>query len=191
MAALDGRKVAILATDGFEEVELTEPAKALKQAGAEVDIVSPKAGEILGFHHFDKAEWVHVDKDLEKADPRDYDALVIPGGVFNPDQLRVNEKARAFVREFMNTDKPVAAICHGPWLLIDAQVVGGRTMTSVKTIRTDLSNAGAHVVDEEVAIDGNLITSRGPKDLPAFCRALIEKVAQTPVPSGPKGLVFI
>src|SRR5262249_10078568 len=150
-----------------------EPIKALKDSGAKVEIVAPKSGRIQGFEHFDKGKGVKVDKTLAQAKPRDYDALVLPGGAHNPDQLRIDEAACEFARAFFTADKPVASICHAPWLLIDAGVVGGRKMTSYKSIRTDLRNAGAIVVDEEVVIDGNLITSRCPDDLPAFCRELI------------------
>lgn len=166
-------KVAILATDGFEESELCEPLKALKKAGATVEIVSPKSGRIQGFKHFEKGAAVTVTKTLAKANATDYDALVMPGGVHNPDQLRIDEAALEFVRAFFTADKPVAAICHAPWTLIDAGVVSGRKLTSYKTIRTDLKNAGAIVVDEEVVLDGNLITSRCPDDLPAFNRELL------------------
>ncbi len=166
-------KVAVLATDGFEESELQEPVKALKKAGATVDIVSPKSGRIQGFKHFDKGATCAVSKTLAKANAADYDALVLPGGALNSDQLRVDEATLEFVRAFFTADKPVAAICHAPWTLIDAGVVTGRKLTSYKTIRTDLKNAGAIVVDEEVVLDGNLITSRCPDDLPAFNRELI------------------
>lgn len=166
-------KVAILATDGFEESELCEPLKALKKAGATVEIVSPKSGRIQGYKHFEKGAVVTVTKTLAKANAADYDALVMPGGVHNPDALRTDEAALEFVRAFFDAHKPVAAICHAPWTLIDAGVVSGRKLTSYKSIRTDLKNAGAIVVDEEVVLDGNLITSRCPDDLPAFNRELI------------------
>jgi len=173
MPKLDGCRVAILATDGFEQSELQGPLKALKDAGARVDIVSPKAGRIQGFKHFDRGATVAVNKTLADADPADYDGLVLPGGVHNPDRLRIDEAALEFTRAFFVTEKPVAAICHAPWLLIDAGVASGRKLTSYKSVRTDLRNAGATVMNEEFVIDGNLITSRGPDDLPAFCRELI------------------
>jgi protease I len=173
MPKLDGCRVAILATDGFEQSELQEPLKALKDAGARVDIVSPKAGRIQGFKHFDRGAAVAVNKTLADADPADYDGLVLPGGVHNPDRLRIDEAALEFTRAFFVAEKPVAAICHAPWLLIDAGVANGRKLTSYKSVRTDLRNAGATVINEEFVIDGNLITSRGPDDLPAFCRELI------------------
>jgi len=176
--SLSGKTVAILAADGFEQVELTEPMKALKEAGAEVEIVSLKPGEIQGFNHFDKGDAFKVDRTLDATDPSRYAALMLPGGAHNPDQLRVEDKALAFVRAFFDAGKPVAAICHAPWVLIDAGVVEGRTLTSYKTIRTDLLNAGANVVDEEVVVDAGLVTSRDPDDLPAFCAKMIEEFAE-------------
>ena len=157
-STLSGKTVAILATDGFEQIELTEPMKALKEAGAAVEIVSLKAGEIQGFNHFD--------------------SLMLPGGAHNPDSLRVDEEARSFVKGFFDAGKPVAAICHAPWILIDAGVARGRKLTSYKTIRTDLTNAGAEVVDEEVVVDQGLVTSRDPDDLPAFNAKMIEEFAE-------------
>lgn len=174
MAKLLARtRVAILATDGFEQAELEKPLEALKEAGAKVDIVAPKSGTIQGFEHFDEGHAVRVDKTLARAKPADYDGLVLPGGAHNPDTLRIDEAALEFVRAFFTADKPVAAICHAPWILINAGVVQGRKLTSYKSIRADLTNAGAMVADEEVVINGNLITSRCPDDLPAFCRELI------------------
>ena len=175
---IHGRKIAILATHGFEQVELTEPLETLRGAGAAVDVVAPEAGEIQGFRHFEKGDAVQVDKTLDQVIADDYDAIVIPGGVHNPDALRIDEKALAFVHGFAKAGKTIAAICHGPWVLVNAAVVKGRTVTSYQTIRVDLMNAGAKVVDQEVVVDGNLITSRQPKDLPAFNRAIIEKLAQ-------------
>lgn len=181
MARLEGKRVAILATDGFEQVELTAPRDALTEAGARAEIVSPKPGEIQGFHHFDRGDSIAVDRSVEEALETDYDALVIPGGLFNPDVLRIDETALRFTRDFVETGKPVAAICHGPWVLVNAEVVRGRKLTAFKSIRRDLKNAGAQVVDEEVVVDRNLITSRTPDDLPAFCEKLLAAVA-TAVP---------
>ncbi|HEX6833646.1 MAG TPA: type 1 glutamine amidotransferase domain-containing protein [Rudaea sp.] len=175
---LSGKCVAILATDGFEQAELEKPKQALEEAGAEVDVVSPKSGQIQGFEHFEKGRPVRVDCALEEVSSKDYDALVLPGGVFNPDQLRTNQKAVAFVRAFFDEKKPVGVICHGGWTMIDAGVVQGRTMTSVASIRTDLRNAGANVVDREVVVDNGLVSSRLPDDLPAFCSKLVEEIAE-------------
>lgn len=174
---LKGKKVAILATDGFEQVELTEPRKALDQAGATTQVISPKAGEIKGWNLKDWGEKVRVDKTLDQANAKDYDALVLPGGVINPDQLRTEPKAVAFVKEFAESGKPVAAICHGPWTLIEAGVVKGRKLTSWPSLKTDLKNAGANWVDEQVVLDGNFITSRKPDDIPAFSKKIIEEIA--------------
>ena len=175
---LNGKTIAILATDGFEQVELTEPLKALRDAGATVEIVSPKQGEIQGFNHFDKGDAFKVDRAVSAADASAYAGLVLPGGAHNPDNLRIDEDALAFVRAFFDAGKPVAAICHAPWILIDAGVVEGRKLTSYKTIRTDLRNAGAEVVDQEVVVDEGLVTSRNPDDLPAFCARMIEEFAE-------------
>ena len=190
-ANLQGKKVAILATDGFEQIELTAPKAALERAGARVEIVSPKAYEIQGFNHLEPAEMFAVTKRLDEANPDEYDALVIPGGVFNPDRLRTDEDATRFARAFIDAGKPVAAICHAPWVLIDADAVSGRTMTAAKSVRTDLANAGANVVDEEVVVDGHLITSRGPDDLPAFCDRLINMVAGIQEPAVRNAIAFI
>src|SRR5580698_3897345 len=165
---LKGKKVAILATDGFEQVELTEPKKALEEAGATTQVISPRSGSIKGWKFTDWGETVKVDKPLDQAKVADYDALVLPGGVINPDHLRMEPKAVAFVKEFVQSGKPVAAICHGPWTLIEAGVVKGRTMTSWPSLKTDLKNAGANWVDKEVVLDSNFITSRKPDDLLAF-----------------------
>ena len=175
---LDGRRVALLAADGFEESELTQPKRALEDAGATVHVVSLKSGEIQGFRHFDKGASVKVDRTLAEADAADYHALVIPGGLFNPDALRASDEAVAFARAFFEAHKPVGAICHGPWVLIDADVVEGRELTSVPNIRKDLENAGARWRDAEVVVDEGLVTSRTPKDLPAFCAKLVEEVAE-------------
>lgn len=174
-AELSGRSVAVLATDGVEQVELTEPVKALRQAGAQVHVVSPKSGRIQGWNHFDKADMIPVDQPLGQVNPESYDALVLPGGVVNPDQLRTDPKAVQFVRHFVESGKPIAAICHGPWTLIEADAVRGRRVTSWPSLQTDLRNAGAQWVDEEVVTDRGLVTSRAPKDLPAFNRKMIEE----------------
>ncbi|NEX93833.1 type 1 glutamine amidotransferase domain-containing protein [Caulobacter sp. 17J65-9] len=175
---LDGKTVAILATDGFEEVELTQPREALEAAGATVRVVSLKPGEIQGLKHFDRGRKVPVDLVLEEAMSETFDALMLPGGAMNPDRLRTEPKVQAFVREFFRAGKPVAAICHAPWILIDAGVAEGRTLTSYRTIRRDLINAGAEVVDREVVVDEGLVTSRQPSDLPAFCAKMIEEFAK-------------
>jgi protease I len=170
-------KVAILAAEGFEQAELTEPRQALEDAGAETRVVSPAKGEVQGWKHFDKAERIKVDVPLEQADAGEFDALLLPGGVANPDQLRLMPKALQFVRAFFETGKPVAAICHGPWTLIDAGVVRGRTLTSWPSLKTDLINAGAKWVDQEVCVDHRLVSSRKPADIPAFNRKMIEEFA--------------
>lgn len=175
---LAGKKVAVLATDGFEQSELTDPVQALKNEGAEVHVVSPKAGQIQGMKHDEKGDKVRVDKTLGEADGADYDALVLPGGVANPDKLRLERQAIAFIRRFVEDDKPIAAICHGPWTLIDAGGVSGRRMTSWPSLKNDLKNAGAQWVDEEVVVDNGLVTSRKPADLPAFCAKMIEEIAE-------------
>ena len=178
MSHLTGKRVAILATDGFEQSELTEPLRALKEHQAQVDIVSLESGRIQGFQHFDKGDQVDVDHVLSEVSAQDYDALVIPGGLFNPDALRVDEQALAFTRDFFEAGKPVGAICHGPWVLANADVLKGRTITSVPNIRKDLENAGATWKDDEVIVDKGLVTSRTPKDLPAFCAKLVEEIAE-------------
>jgi protease I len=175
---LQGKKVAIVATDGFEQVELTEPKKALESAGATVDVISPNSGEIKGWNHTDWGDKTKVTKTLDQAKPFDYDALVIPGGQINPDKLRIEPKAVAFVKEFVASGRPVGAICHGPWMLVEAEVLKNRTLTSWPSIRTDVRNAGGHWVDKEVVVDENLITSRKPDDLPAFNQTLIEQIAK-------------
>jgi len=175
---LQGRRVAILATDGFEEVELVKPLEALREAGALAEVIAPKAGEIQGFRHHDKGGKVPVDRELAQASPEDYDGLVLPGGVINPDQLRLEPEAIAFIRSFVEAAKPIAAICHGPWTLIDAGGVEGRRMTSWPSLKTDLRNAGAEWVDQEVVVDNGFVTSRNPDDLPAFCAKMIEEFAE-------------
>jgi len=177
MSALSGKTIAVLATDGFEQVELDKPVAALREAGATVHIVAPEGGEIQGFEHHDKGDKVGVDKTLGDVSADDYDGLVLPGGVINPDALRLEEKAIAFIGAFAKADKPIAAICHGPWTLIDAGIVKGRKMTSWPSLKVDLQNAGAEWVDETVVIDGKLVTSRNPDDLPAFCDGMIKVFA--------------
>lgn len=175
---LTNKKVAILVTDGFEQAELTQPKQAIEAAGAQTHIVSPQDDQVQGWHHFDKGDYFPVDVPLERANPADYDALLLPGGVANPDQLRMNQQAVQFVKAFFQAGKPVAAICHGPWTLIEAGVVQGRTVTSWPSLRTDLQNAGATWVDQEVVVDQGLITSRNPQDIPAFNRKTIEEFAE-------------
>ena len=181
---LEGKKIAILATDGFEQVELTEPKENLEVAGAKVTVLSikpgegGKAGEIKGWDKTDWGKSVKVDRLVYDAKTNDFDALVLPGGQINPDKLRLDEGAVAFVRAFAESGKTVAAICHGPWTLIEAGVVKGKTMTSWPSLHTDLKNAGAHWVDEEVVVDGNLITSRKPEDIPAFSKAIVDAVVK-------------
>ena len=176
---INGKKIAILATDGFEQAELTDPRKNLEQAGAKVDVISLKSGEIKGWDKKDWGKSVKVDRLVTDVKPDEYDALVLPGGVINPDKLRIDKNAVAFVKHFVETGKPVAAICHGPWTLIEAGVVQGKTMTSWPSLHTDLSNAGANWVDKEVVQDGNIITSRKPEDIPAFSNKLIEALGHT------------
>ena len=175
---LDGRKVAVLATDGFEQSELEKPVQALKAAGAKVDVVSLKAGQIQGMEHDQKGRMTLVDRELASVKGSDYDALVLPGGVANPDKLRTVEQAVEFVRSFAESKKPIAAICHGPWTLINAEAVEGRKMTSWPSLEADLTNAGAEWVDQEVVVDRGLVTSRKPDDLPAFCDKMIEEFAE-------------
>lgn len=175
---LEGIKVAILATDGFEQSELFEPKKALEEAGATVSVVSPTSGEIKGWNETNWGERVKVDLPLSEANAEDFDALHLPGGVMNPDNLRVDEAAIAFVKAFFDAGKPVAAICHAPWTLINAEVVKGKHLTSYHTLRKDLENAGANWTDAEVVVDTGLITSRNPDDIPAFNRKLIEEIAE-------------
>lgn len=174
--SIQGKKVAILATDGFEQVELTDPKKNLEAAGAKVDVLSLKDGEIKGWDHTNWGKKVKVDHVVTSVKAADYDALVLPGGQINPDILRTNKNAVAFVKQFAESGKPVAAICHGPWTLVEAGVVKGRTMTSWPSVHTDLQNAGAHWVDKEVVVDGNFITSRKPEDIPAFSESLISAI---------------
>lgn len=175
---LSGKKVAILAADGFEEVELTKPRAALDEAGARTTVVSIKPGKIQGMNHADKGDTILVDGTLDEAKPEDFDALMIPGGLMNPDTLRSSEEALEFVRHFFREGKPVAAICHAPWVLIDAGVIRGRTVTSWPAIKTDVRNAGANWVDQEVVVDNGLVTSRKPDDIPAFNKKMIEEFCE-------------
>ena len=175
---LEGKKVAILAADMFERVELEEPRKALEEAGAATEVISIHDGEIQGFDHFDPANKVKVDKTVEEASVGDYDALLIPGGVGNPDQLRGDENVVQLVRDFFEQGKPVAAICHGPWVLVEADVLRGRKVTSWPTLQTDIRNAGGEWVDEEVVVTEGIVTSRKPDDIPAFNEKMIEEFAE-------------
>ncbi|MDB5177116.1 MAG: type 1 glutamine amidotransferase [Candidatus Saccharibacteria bacterium] len=169
--SLNGRKIAIIATDAFEDSELADPMQAVKDAGADITVISNKSGEITG----ENGTEVLVDKTVDEVSARDYDGLLIPGGVKNPDIMRTNKKAVQFVRDFFEQHKPVAAICHGPWLLVEADVVDGRTLTSWPSLQTDIKNAGGNWVDEEVVVDQGLVTSRKPDDLPAFCAKAVEE----------------
>ncbi|MGF1479323.1 MAG: type 1 glutamine amidotransferase domain-containing protein [Cyanophyceae cyanobacterium] len=174
---LNGKKVAILVAQGFEQVELTKPKDALVKAGAQVHIVSPESEQVQGWNHYDKADFFPVDVPIDQANASNYDALLLPGGTVNPDQLRTNKTAVEFVKSFFEAGKPVAAICHGPWTLVEADVVKGRTITSYPSVSTDLKNAGANWVDQEVVVDRGLITSRQPDDIPAFISKVIEEFA--------------
>ncbi|HEY0062407.1 MAG TPA: type 1 glutamine amidotransferase domain-containing protein [Telluria sp.] len=182
-AALQGKRIAVLMTDGVEQIEYTSPRSFLEQQGARVTLLSPKAkGEqVQGFNHADKADQFEVELNVQEADPKAYDALVLPGGVANPDQLRMSPESIEFIRSFASQDKPIAAICHGPWTLIDAGVANARHLTSWPSLQTDLRNAGAEWSDDEVVIDGKLITSRKPDDLPAFNNALLKTILIDPV----------
>jgi protease I len=175
---LSGKKIAVLATDGFEQSELTLPRRALTEAGATVHVIAPHGGTIQGVRHDEKGEAVKVDKTLDDVRPEQYDALVLPGGVANPDTLRTEPKAVNFVRAFFTANKPVGAICHGPWTLIEADAVRGRRVTSWPSLKTDLKNAGAEWVDQEVVVDHGLVTSRKPDDIPAFNKKLIEEISE-------------
>ena len=175
---LSGKRVAILVAEGFEQVEMTGPRKALTDAGAKTEIVSPAKGEVQGWKHFDKGERYKVDVPVETANADNYDALLLPGGVANPDQLRGNAKAVQFVKQFVESGKPIGVICHGPWTLIEAGAVKGRTMTSWPTLKTDLINAGAKWVDQEVVTDHGIVSSRKPADIPAFSRKLLEEIGE-------------
>jgi len=175
---LQGKRIAFLATDGFEQVELTKPWQSIQEAGAEVVLVSPKDGKIQGMNHDEKADQFAVDMSVHNASAEDFDGLVHPGGVANPDTLRMCDVSVSFIRDFFKQHKPVAAICHGPWTLIEAGVVEGRRVTSWPSLKTDLTNAGAQWVDEECVCDEGLVTSRNPDDIPAFCEKAIEEFAE-------------
>jgi protease I len=175
---LNGKKVAFLATDGVEQIELTEPWKAVEQEGGTPELISLEDGEIQGFEHLDKADTFEVDRTAAEANEADYDGLVLPGGVANPDFLRMDEHAVKFTRSFFEAGKPVAAICHGPWTMVEAGVVRDRTITSWPSLRTDIENAGGNWVDEQVHVDNGLVTSRKPDDLPAFCDKLVEEICE-------------
>jgi deglycase len=176
---LQGKRIAFLvATEGIEQVELTEPWKAVEEAGGTPELISTESGEVQAFNHLDKADTFKVDRTAGEADPSDYDGLVLPGGVANPDNLRTHPEAVAFARGFFEQAKPVGVICHGPWTLIEADVVRGRTITSWPSLQTDLRNAGANWVDEEVVVDEGLVSSRKPDDLPAFCAKIVEEFCE-------------
>lgn len=178
MEQLKNKKVAVLATDGFEQSELDQPVEALKKAGATVHIIGLKDGSIKGWTGGNWGNEVQVDRRVDQANAGDYDGLVLPGGVMNPDKLRMNQDAVAFVNRFFEDKKPIAAICHGPWTMIETGKLQGRKLTSYPSIRTDLENAGAKWTDEEVVVDNGLVTSRNPNDLPAFCKKMIEEIAE-------------
>jgi protease I len=175
---LSGKKIAFLATDGVEQIELTEPWKKVEEEGGTPELISLESGEVQGFDHLDKADTFKVGRPVAEADANDYDGLVLPGGVANPDFLRTNTDAVAFTRSFFEAGTPVAAICHAPWTLVEADVVRGRTVTSWPSLRTDIENAGGTWVDEEVHVDAGLVTSRKPDDLPAFCEKLVEEFCE-------------
>jgi protease I len=175
---LEGKKIAFLFTDGVEQVELEKPAEAVKDAGADVEFVSLEEGEVQAFNHLDHGDKIPVDKAVSDADQSDYDGLVLPGGVANPDFLRMDENAVAFVRSFVEAAKPIGVICHGPWTLVEADVLKGRTITSWPSLRTDIRNAGGNWVDEEVHVDEGLVSSRNPDDIPAFNEKIVEEFAE-------------
>jgi protease I len=175
---LEGKRIAFLFTEGVEQVELTKPLEAVRDAGGEADLISLEKGEVQMFNHLDKGETIDAEHAVADVDADDYDGLVVPGGVANPDHLRMDEDAVNFVRTFFEQDKPTAIICHGPWILVEAGVAKGRTVTSWPSLKTDLRNAGAKWVDKEVVVDNGLVTSRNPDDLPAFCAKLVEEFAE-------------
>ena len=175
---LSGKRIAIIAADMVEQVELVEPRKALEEAGAQTELISMEPGSIQGFDHFDKADEHEVDRTIDEADPGEYDALMIPGGVGNPDLLRGDERMVRFTRAFAEVGKPIAAICHGPWMLVEADIVRGRTITSWPTLQTDIRNAGGDWVDRDVVVDNGLVTSRKPDDIPAFNEKMVEEFSE-------------
>lgn len=179
MGKLDGFRVAAMMTDGFEQVELTRPRKALEDEGATVKILAPGTGKVQGLHHIDKGEQFEVDLELSRADPDDFDGILLPGGVVNADALRVDEDAQSFVKAFSKAGKPIAVICHGPWLLVSTGLLKGKTITSYHTVKDDIRNAGGHWVDEEMRRDGNIVSSRKPDDIPKFNEAMIELFAES------------
>jgi len=189
MDTLKGKRVAILVADGFEQVEMTEPRKALVAEGATTTLIAPRPGKVKGWKHTEWGDAFDVERVLADAREPDFDALLLPGGVMNPDKLRLEPEAAALVRSFSDAGKPIAAICHGPWLLIDAGVARGKTLTSWPSIRIDLSNAGARVEDAEVVVDRGLVTSRKPDDLPAFNRSMVEAFAMAPEVRGPRRVI--
>ncbi len=175
---LDGKRIAVLATDGVEQVELTEPVKAIHEAGGETTLVSLESGTIQAFDHLEKGDVLPVDRTVGEVGAEEFDGLVLPGGVANPDRLRTDERAVGFARAFFEQGKPVGVICHGPWTLVEAGVVRGRTLTSYPSLRTDIANAGGQWVDREVVVDHGLVSSRNPGDLPSFCEKLVEELAE-------------
>jgi protease I len=181
MADLQGKRIAFLATDMVEQVELTEPWTAVEEAGGRPELISLEDGEIQGFDHYDKADTFPVDRTVDEVSADEYDALVQPGGVGNPDTLRMDENVVRFFRDFVEARKPVAVICHGPWMIVEADVARGRTLTSFPSLKTDIRNAGGNWVDREVVNEDGIITSRNPGDLPAFCKTLVEEFAKAPV----------
>jgi protease I len=177
-ANLNGKKIAVLATDGVEQIELTEPMRAARDAGATVELIAPKPGEIQGVNGMDKGDTFPVDRQVTEVSADEYDALILPGGVANPDKLRMDQKSVQLVRDFVTQQKPIASICHGPWTLVEADAVDGLTMTSYPSLRTDIENAGGTWVDEEVHVQDGIVTSRKPDDLPAFCARMVEEFAE-------------